>query len=521
MSTKLKKYLFLIPTLFVMLINCLCYGQVIFSANAIDYTEYFKSPDESDLLSHFDFTDPENVISTVKNYHPNYPSSYFSNYYYCVYLTPDEYNKYSSGSPYNFTIKCIFTDSSDITNSTNFYILNKTRLTVNLHFSSSNNFSLSTGFDDHYDKYFIYYKNTGSFIDENTSSIKYIFIGDDRINYCDNNIYYYQYSNIDNFPFFYDYEASQSALNVNVVFNPELSGEVDRSVTLDDGSTALRDSITMVVYNHSRFDIQYKMDIYRKEDLSEFATVAPGVYPVFTYYEKDWVYGNSLDNNADFWNKTEKQNKATSQHLIWSGRSDIVSFNFSQLPLSEGVNYTVVVRATRNDYKFPSEIVADYLEEPDPGRYQVSQSEVVFRSDFSMKQYSDVKYDHSDNSNGVLPFQGKDDKQQYENSYYAKEDDSGNVDYEGKDVYNDPDSWYNDKFNHDINHDKSYPGLVGDKESGGSSDGTFTSFASSFSNYFQFLAYIFNYFPVGIKNVFLIGFVGIMAVVLLKVVFKS
>lgn len=514
MSTKLKKYLVLIPTLFVMLFNCLCYGQVIAADEAIDYSVYHRSADDSPIKDYFDITDVDSVVDYVRNFSQNNSEYYF----YSFYLHYNDDIKYSYGEKYSMSLDFSFiSDYHGFTEDDNYYIVPTVNYSVRFLFTvdpSTSSFSSFIGNGNPFGDRLIYYKNTGSF-DINTT----LYYNNPYYNL--GHYHYFQYTNIPDFPLYYDYDSSQSALNVDVVFNPDLSGEVDRSVTLDDGSTALRDSITMVVYNHSKFDIQYKMDIYRKEDLSEFATVAPGVYPVFTYYEKDWVYGNSLDNNADFWNKTEKQNKATSQHLIWSGRSDIVSFNFSQLPLSEGVNYTVVVRATRNDYKFPSEIVADYLEEPDPGRYQVSQSEVVFRSDFSMKQYSDVKYDHSDNSNGVLPFQGKDDKQQYENSYYAKEDDSGNVDYEGKDVYNDPDSWYNDKFNHDINHDKSYPGLVGDKESGGSSDGTFTSFASSFSNYFQFLAYIFNYFPVGIKNVFLIGFVGIMVVVLLKVVFKS
>ena len=510
MSIKLKKYLFLIPTLFVMLLNCVCYGQVIFSANAIDYNEYFKLVE--DCPHTFDFTDVDTILSEMNLSKPYY--------FYCVKIDSSNYSKYISGQSYSLTFQFYsFSSSTPTHQSSN--VLHYSAGLLESYFkydSSSNSYSNFQGSSGSNIE-FLYFLNTGTVDYDFTYGFDFSEFKD--TNYCDECYYYFQYTNIPDFSLFYDYEASQSALNVDVVFNPELSGEVDRSVTLDDGSTALKTSITMVVYNHSKFDIQYKMDIFRKEDLNEHGTYAVGVYPVFTYYEKDWVYGNSLDNNADFWNKTEKQYKATSYHLVWSGRTDIVTFDYSQLPLSEGVDYTVVVRAVRNDYKFPSEIIADYLEEPDTGRFQVSQADIVLRSDFSMKQFSDIKYDRNNSNNGVLPFQGKDDKQQYENSYYAKEDDSGNVDYEGKDVYNDPDSWYNDKFNYDINHDKAYPGLVGDKESGGSSDGTFTSFASSFTNYFQFLAYIFNYFPVGIKNVFLIGFVGIMAVVLLKVVFKS
>ena len=517
MFKKIKKYFLLIPTLIVMMFNCVCYGQVVFSASAIDYNTLFHPFSESGLEDYYNITDSDAVMSKVHS-----STGGFSYYVYALYATPGNYQNLLNGDNYTLNFTCVlFNDLSLITETDSFIYIQKGvqrvfRSEFKTDFSNVNNIFCNSGYEDHYEMGFSYNKLngtlktcwsfSGSMIDPNSS---------------DGNHYFYQASNIPDFPFFYDFDSAASALNVEVVFTPQLSGEVDRSVTLDDGSTAFKNSITMAVYNRSNFDVQYQMHIYRKDDYPESGGVAPGVYSVFTYYEKDWVYSHDLDSNADWWNKVEKQYKATHCHLVWSGRTDVVTFDFNQLPLSEGVDYTVVVSAVRNDYKYASEHYVSDFEDVYPDLFQVQGSQIVFRSDFSMKQYSDVKYDRNNTNNGVLPYQGKDDKLQYDNSYYAKEDDLGNVDYEGKDVYNDPSSWYNNELNHNFDPSgKWYDGLVGDKESGGSSDGTFTSFVSSFTNYFQFLSYVFNYFPVGIKNLFLVGFAGIMVVVLVKVIFK-
>ncbi len=508
MSKKIKLYFTLVPLLFVMLLNCFCYGQVIAADDSTIPTDaLYLSEAYPEILEVCDFREFENL---------SLPSSFTipENYLYCGQTSKSDYNSFVSGSSSRLKIWFVFLNLDNISIEQNDFA----------YFTYDS--SLCTIFT-------FYYRSDSSFVydSSSSSSTQFIFYPD-TFNFArvsgmrnppssivsgNNYTVAFQSNVID-----VDFESGVlNVLDVRVAFNPELAGEVDRSVTLDDGSTALKNSLTMIVRNNSKFDIQYRFDIFRKEDLNEYGSYAAGVYPVFTYYSKEWVYGNSLDSNASFWNDVEKQNKATAQHILWSGRTDSITFNYSQLPLSEGVEYTARVTATRNDYKYASEIIVPSYEDIYPDLYQVYQSEVVYRSDFTMKQYKDITYDRSENSNGVLPYQGKDDMNTYENSYFATEDSDGNIDYEGKDVYNDPDSWYNNDFNHDINHDFSYGGLVGDKESGGSSDGSFSSFASSFTNYFQFISVIFNYFPVGVKNVFLIGFVGIMVVVLLKVVFKS
>ena len=505
MFNKIKMYFLLIPTLCVMLFNCVSFGQVLAADNIIDYSVFFVEPPQ-DVIDCMDFTDVENIDLF------DFPD--YSSFYYQVTCSAQAYENYNNHIIDYLPIDFLIVDFAD---SDTFVTIDPTTFST-------------TTLSYHYFTYY-FYRDSGFEYDYHSNSSRYFYfqplVGRWAFNtspwtpdewdlgYPNHLTLYIECD------YFDLNSSSSSSLNVDVVFNPHLSGEVDRSVTLDDGSTALKNSITMAIYNHSNFDVQYQMHIYRKGDYPEIGGVSPDVYPVFTYYKKDWVYAHGLGSNADWWNKVEKQYKATDCHLVLSGRTDVVTFDFNQLPLSEGVEYTVIVSAVRNDYKFASEhYIADY-EELYPDLFQLQGTQLVFHSDFSMKQYSDVKYDRNNTNNGVLPYQGKDDKQLYDNSYYAKEDSDGNIDYEGKDVYNDPSSWYNNELNHDFDPSgKWYDGLVGDKESGGSSDGTFTSFASSFTNYFQFLAYIFNYFPVGIKNAFLVGFVGIMVVALVKVIFK-
>lgn len=492
MSTKLKKYLFLIPTLFVMLVNCVCYGQVIFSANAIDYNEYFKPVE--DCPHTFDFTDVDSILNKYqqKDY-----------YFYAVYITASEYEKYISGSSYELYLRYV-DFNSDVPLYESSYILHyyghygHCTFTYDSTTDSYSNFVLSSNASG---RNFIYYKNTGSTYV--VSNLNFNISDYDNEDYCDKLIYYYQYTNIPDFPLFYDYEASQSALNVDVVFNPVLSGIVDRSKTDSNGSEYLLSNFSMHVYNHNNYAIQYTMDILPVGTSTDF---------VFRYYENDWVYAPNIDSAANFWNQIpQKQQKATNCHYVLPGHTDNVIFNFNQINLVEGVDYVVQVYAARNDYGFGSELVVSSVDDVYPELYQV-QYTLVHESQFSMKQYSDVKYDPTNSSNGILPYDFE-LGQKYEHSYNAVEKDDGEIEYTGKDVYSDKDSWYHKP--------------IDDNTQGGSfsssttSSNGFSNFAKSFQNFFGFIRYMFNFFPKDAKNIFTIGFSAITIIALVKVLFKS
>ena len=103
--------------------------------------------------------------------------------------------------------------------------------------------------------------------------------------------------------------------------------------------------------------------------------------------------------------------------------------------------------------------------------------------------------------------------QKYEHSYNAVEKDDGEIDYTGKDVYSDKDSWY-----HKPIDDNTQGGSF---SSSTSSSNGFSNFAKSFQNFFGFIRYMFNFLPKDAKTLFTIGFSGITIIALVKVLFKS
>ena len=98
----------------------------------------------------------------------------------------------------------------------------------------------------------------------------------------------------------------------------------------------------------------------------------------------------------------------------------------------------VVVYAGRNDFGYASEFVETTEENVDPFNYEVFYS-TVYSSSFTMKQYSDVKYDPNTTYGGVLPYD-YDTANRYDNSYNAVEREDGSVDYVSKDIYSDQNS---------------------------------------------------------------------------------
>ena len=128
--------------------------------------------------------------------------------------------------------------------------------------------------------------------------------------------------------------------------------------------------------------------------------------------------------------------------------------------------------------------------------------------------YNGFLYKRPSNSDSLyLPYDSQIDQDRYETSYNASLNDDGTIDYTGKA----PDDFYVWD-NNDIIYSSS-SGVIGGSSSGSSNDGTFKSFASSFNGFFKFISYLFNYLPVGIKNLFLCGFTGIIVIAFVKKVF--
>lgn len=497
MLKKIKKYFLLIPLLMVLCFNVCVYGSV----KAVDYSAYFHNLDDLNLPSDYLDSISPGLLGTGHFPLSIINGSHNRNYFFVVvYMNQTNYDYFKNDSNYDVSLLVYdFNDDNIVPIYENdsfirYHGFKDIRRWIFSYDVSTAKYDIDVVDLNPYDYDLVYFKESGQFnaiskdIQNSSISTPHLHI-------------FYVDTTVPNFPLF-DYNFD-SSLDVQVRFSPDLTGSVDRSFTDSEGSTYLRSDLSMRVNNFSKFPIQYMMDIRPVDSNTDF---------VFRYYKNDWVYAPNIDSAGNYWNQIpQKQQKATNCHYVGSGQVDVVNFNFNQINLVEGIEYVVEVYAARNDYGIASELVVSSVEDVYPELYQV-QYTLVHESVFSMKQYSDVKYDPTNNSNGVLPYDFE-LGQKYEHSYNAVEKEDGEIDYTGKDVYSDKDSWY-----HKPIDDNTQGGSF---SSSTSSSNGFSNFAKSFQNFFGFIRYMFNFLPKDAKTLFTIGFTGITIIALVKVLFKS
>lgn len=508
---KLKKYVLMIPLLAVMLLNCVCYGQVIFSANAIDYNDYFKSPEECPHT--FDISDSDLVYSKCGINNPDY-------FYYSCYMSINDYNRYLNNETYSILIDFWGFQSSS-PNYESDYILHYTASSHYLLFLeydgsySSNNISNNSSY-----KEFIYCKNTGySYFVSDIS-----FVDDVDYDYFDTNYYfYYQYTNIPDFPLFYDYEAAQSALNVNVIFSPELTGAFNRTVT-DRGQKVTLDEFSFTVENNSKFDVQYLMAIYRDGDsflpfnsdplAAQTDTTFNGKTftgsAVYVYVKDEWLY---LPHGQQ---GIITGYAPSSWHKVSSGTSDSVSINFNQLKLTQYTNYNICVYAVRNDLNYVTPFTnLNTFQYPACNDYHIELDNMqkVYASTFTI--VNPATFDPNNN----------------ENSYAYDEDDrllfnraNGYIDDNGEIVIDKVDT--NQWVNAGNDPDDPWRGWDSDNDAWESyykNQNTVSSdidqLSNNFSSFFKFVNKVFSYFPKNYQNIIMLGLTSIVVLAVIKVVF--
>lgn len=518
----MKKYLLLIPTLFVMLLNVIGCGQVVFAAESgLNYSQYFQN-DISDLneLFGFDFTDYDAILSTF-----NLTSSY-PYYFYTISAKSTDYEAYINGTrsvESLYQLDLFFFEEEHLQNAVenNYYLrLNSSSYRYcYLTAKQSSQYYPFGGLNGSVGNLF-YYKNTGTAVRSPDSSYK-------NEDYCNERIYFYQSTNIPDFPFpdFVNHGNSSNKLKVDVHFKPNLSGEVERMTTSEDGTKSFASQFRFTLTNNSNFPIQYQLYILSKS--SDLLSPGADDY-VFRYYSDAWVYSHSLNGALDIAKPSPLyQNKSTYAHYVPSGESIAVFFNYSQINLKENVEYTVCVTATRCDFGHASEFVIGTYGGHDADARAVEPYEVVYSSDFSMAHYSDVKYNPTDSSNGVKPWSSSEDSKRYKLSYNASEGFAGTVDLNSVDVYSDPDSWFNKGYTHgyltgDYVYDEVFDEVFSPSspsfDSFTSSSSNFNNLAFGFSNFFSFVGTAFSYFPPIFQSVFLLGLTSLVVFAVIKAV---
>lgn len=357
---------------------------------------------------------------------------------------------------------------------------------------------------------------------DTTNNILYLYdsnnniINQDYAHHLNNDFHIVEYTcNIDEF-------ALEDEYDVRVNFTPTLSGNVDREVTVN-GSKSMLSSLTMTVENHCSFDIQYDMRIYKKfqqTHRSYDALTADDTFfdddPIFMYYKNQWVYCTNYDDMNSFLNDDPvKENKPSYWHYLSSGATDTVTIEFSQLNFLEGEEYTVTLRAIKNNYGISSEQIV-YLASSDPALselYQLQGDDIqtVYTSDFVMINYNDVKYDPNNNNNGVLAYNGRNGqaaRNNYQYSRNAREESNGTIDYSSRNLYTNQNSWLNQQRNTVIQNHSSYKcGSIP------------ASLSNHFNSFLTFITSVFSKLPLDIQHIYIYGFVSIVVLgIILKVI---
>lgn len=506
MKHKIKRYLAIIPAVFVLLLSCV---PMLGAHAEEDYSSYHHDP--AQFTNFEQIFSLENVQQTLSNNIQSFTDSDY--YYYMVYKGDFDYSYFRNEFLFDVYYFSLSSDSPLIDNDD--YSVYCISAIYNYHYNENpdsftatfSNFSDSPNSDGYY--YFLVYDKARDLAWYYRSS------SDSFVpSHVDPHHMYLVDSNLSEF--------GGSFLSVDVRFRPGLSGSVDRMLDNGDGTKSMVSQMRMTVVNNSRFPIQYKMYIMKKNRSSSRGGNLGAQHvnekydddPVFIYYSNEWVYSNNLNSSSDWWNERQiqKQNKSTEWHYISAGGSIAVLFNYSQINLVEKEEYTCIVEAVRNDYDCSSRIFVTHATSeaiyPEYKQIWSDESSIVFQSDFSMLHYSDVKYDPNDTSNGINPYGSYADTLNYDWSYNAVQDNQGNVDYNPKNLYKDKDSWYHTQYNPNNSYVSSSSGSQ-----------SFNVLSGTISSYFGLVSQVLGYFPPSVLSIFTVGITTIVLLGIIKAVF--
>ena len=509
MKHKIKRYLAIIPAVFVLLLCCV---PMLGAHAEEDYSSYHHDP--AQFTNFEQIFSLENVQQTLSNNIQSYSDSDY--YYYMVYKIDYDYSYFPNEFLFDVYYFSLSSDSPLIDNDD--YSVYCISSIYKYHYYQNpnsfdvtfSNFSDSPNSDGYYyflvydkarDQAWYYRSSSDSFVPSHVDP-RHMYLVDSNLS-----------------------EFGGSSLSVDVRFRPGLSGSIDRSYRNEDGAISLLSQLYMVVENKSRFPVQYKMYIVKKNQITHRNNNLGSIHdketydddPVFIYYSNEWVYSNNFDSSTSWFNGVvQKQNKACEWHYLSSGESKSIFFNFSQIKLVEDEEYTCYVEAVRNDYDCSSKMFVYHSSSealyPEYKQIWGDEKEIVYVSSFSMFFYSDVKYDPNDTSNGVCPYSSYADSLSYEWGYNAVDEGNGNVDYNSKNLFKDKNSWYNTQYNPN--------GILvpGSYSSSGSS--SFDNLSGTLSGYFNFVSSVLGYFPGPVVSVFSFGVTAIVIVAFFKWVFK-
>ena len=330
----------------------------------------------------------------------------------------------------------------------------------------------------------------------------------------------------------FEFAGFDDSLHIDVVFNPSLSGNVDRSVTTSaahlnlpeaeeappsfyNETTFISESFTMYVNNNSRSAVQIFFAIVPHGDSFRFASAGDtdlGLVgctyeydvPTYVWWDVSWnfmfdqtIAPEDSPTVTNYYSYTSSKNYAPCPwHYLAAGSSFSQSFNWSEMDLDKNSEYDVLVYAVKCPYDVPSR---QCLFSDDDYYIDLSSSELVYNSTF--RAVNPVPFDVESGGNHVL---------WHNNSGYvdsawtsvAHLDENGNTVIEGR----------------DLNHfNKARSDLTGqawddvhssyvERVEANRSNANFSNLLSQSKNYFSFVVSVFNFFPSYVNLAFCFGF---------------
>lgn len=512
---KFKKYLLMIPLLAVMLLNCVCYGQVIAADEAIDYSVYFKAVEDNPFYEYYDITDADDVNSYLSRYYGEHPY-----YFYAFYMNEGDYNTFISGQgTFYLRLDFYFFDSINFTETDDFYYSSSVACHTAPLFQYNGDTDVYTpywslGSTGH--SSFIYFKNTGSYY-SGTSIDSYL----NNSYYCDERFYYYQYTNIPDFPLFN--AESNDVLDVNVTFSPEFNGEISRTVKTN-GTTTTLETFNMTVTNNSKFNIQYLMAIYPSSDYFSPFQTEPGIAnswasatpngktyvgnPTYVYVKDEWIYLPHGEQGVI------TGYAPSSWHYLNSGATDDVTINFNQLKLDSTMIYEVSVYAVRNDYDYvsPYTDLASFQWGSD---YCIDSTacERVYDSVFRLLNPATF---NPNNNDGSYAFDVDDTLLFNRANGYIDENGEVVIDRVDTDQLLNAGSDTGDPWR---DWDESTNAWEKYNKNQNTVSADINQLSTNFSSFFKFINKTFSYFPKNFQTIITLGLTSVVVIAILKVVF--
>lgn len=501
--SKLKKFLLLIPTAFIMLLNCMSFTAF---ADEINYQDYWIDLSEIPELQSREWI----FDSTKDSDNPG-----FSKYIYAVdTINKASYDEFISGENSTFSFCSYYLDLTNIEFDSNDYSvisLNKVPIqSIEFEFRDGKVHSYVAVTKSYFIRYFL---DSGTIQMNDSSSFSGYSLVDES--YIDTSKYYIHIeSNHPDFPV-PDFAGGSDVLNVSVNFDPEMSGDFQRREIINDKIVTI-DTLNFSVTNNSKFSIQYLVAIVGQNDEFYIAPENLGFShpngrtysgnPSYVYVSDEWIYlpsGSSKQSITSTY-------APSSWHYVDEGDTDTVTVRFNQMKLDIGVIYNVYVYAIKNTNDGVCVIGTNH----DSWQYNqdyvlnFAEAQVVYNSEFTCS--NPAEFD-SNSNDGSYAYDGDTSLFNRANGYI---DENGNVVIDRIDtdsLISGSDSWGS-------KYDSNAWDVYYSKQNSVSSD--LNQLSNNFSSFFRFVNKIFGYFPKNYQSVISLGLTSVVVLGIIKVVIK-